>query len=575
LSNPDRTAAGAYLRSVLGQVPRLLASLDREADSVSYGSFDREYWAWKFRDFPVTMTQAGMLPLALLWHHALDDNPYHRNDVLREWILAAHARLLSAQHRNGAFDSIAPFTQDHGVTLVSAYLLASTARLLEDALPRARLERTKLAVHAAIRFGLRSREDYAFISNHQAAIALAFLEAADFLEQPELRTEADRILNDILEHQSPDGWYEEYGGPDPGYESLGIAYMAACWQRTRDARLLDSLRRAVDFYSHFVHPDGSVGGTYGSRQTALWFPSGFERLAPHDPKAAAVAAFMRERMGAGNVLTPAAADTHNLTILLADYVHAALSATTLSSPERLPCETLEGVKYFAHSAWAVAGAQHYYAVLAAGSGGPLRIHDRTGGRAVYEDAGYLVATRGLRWSSQAVGRARADGHADGNEVACQTAGSEVRQEMPTPLKFILLRLANLTLFRHPGLGRWLRRRIVARLITSRRAGPYRLERRVAFGESRIEVRDRLSGPHGRVVEAVTLPRRFTGVHMGSARYYHPAELRALPTVPVTALGPLLERAGEAALTFAIRFDGGSAMLEVETTGTARVPGEAR
>ena len=83
-------------------------------------------------------------------------------------------------------------------------------------------------------------------------------------------------------------WPLEYDGFDPGYETLGIQYLARYWEKTRDARVLASLRRAVAFFAHAVHPDGSVGGAYGSRHTRLYFPAGFEILAGEIPEAASV-----------------------------------------------------------------------------------------------------------------------------------------------------------------------------------------------------------------------------------------------------------------------------------------------
>jgi len=90
-------------------------------------------------------------------------------------------------------------------------------------------------------------------------------------------------VSEIMGRQSPDGWYSEYGGADPGYESLGIYYLAKVWARTQDASLLGSLRRSIHFLTHAVHPDGSVGGAYGSRCTSLYMPGGLEMLAAHDP----------------------------------------------------------------------------------------------------------------------------------------------------------------------------------------------------------------------------------------------------------------------------------------------------
>ena len=104
-SEIDSSRAATYVPLVLEQVPRLLGSLDRERLSISYGSFDRMHWGWKFCDFPVMMAQIAAYPLALLWRHAFPGNPYHQNAQLLSWIHGAVEYVCRQQRSNGSFDS--------------------------------------------------------------------------------------------------------------------------------------------------------------------------------------------------------------------------------------------------------------------------------------------------------------------------------------------------------------------------------------------------------------------------------------------------------------------------------------
>ena len=45
----------------------------------------------------------------------------------------------------------------------------------------------------------------------------------------------------------------------------------------------------MDFAWNFVHPDGSYGGEYGSRNTYHFYPHGFELMAPFTEKAGQIA----------------------------------------------------------------------------------------------------------------------------------------------------------------------------------------------------------------------------------------------------------------------------------------------
>ena len=200
----------------------------------------------------------------------------------------------------------------------------------------------------------------------------------------------------------------------------------------------------------------------------------------------------------------------------------------------------------------VAGARNYYAVVSAARGGVCRIFNKRTKTIAYEDAGYLVRAGGRRWTSQKIGMGRRVHTSIDGQLACATALAEVTQEMLTPTKFIVLRLLNLTLFRNPALGRWLRRWIIARLITSKRTGPLRLTRSIIFKSDEIRFRDRLELSGTIRVEEVCLPRSFTAVHMGSAKYFHPSELTDVLQVPVSGMAGELNQSRESSREFTMR-----------------------
>ena len=337
--------ADRYWGVLLGVAPRLLSLLDREERSPTRGSFDRVNWAWKFRDFPLTMWQASMMPLATLYRHPHPDNPYQGRSQLAGWLDGALDHTIARQHRNGAFDSFTPFSQDHGVTLAMVLTLATTADLLGDALGSDRRERLCESVARACRFAASSDEDYAFINNHQAAFALAYTRAAALTGDGSLLARSDAVIDRICAHQSTDGWFEEYGGPDPGYETFALTYLALVLRERPHAALEQAVARSVDFLSHCVHPDGSIGGNYGSRNTGQYAPGGLELLAPHLPTAAAVADFVGERIDLGNVVTPARCDDDNLPLLTFSYAVAATnSANRDREPTALPCQVGQRVE---------------------------------------------------------------------------------------------------------------------------------------------------------------------------------------------------------------------------------------
>jgi hypothetical protein len=564
----DPRRAAVYAPLVLAQMPRLLGCLDREQHSISYGSFDRTHWGWKFCDFPVMMAQIAAYPLALLWRYPFPGNSYHQNQQVLAWIHGAVEYVCRQQHRNGSFDSVGPFTQDHGNSLFMTYLMTEVQRLLGTALAPDLERAIPRATIAACDFALRSDEDYAFISNHQALYAVAFHNAAQLTGEERFERRARLNIERIIRKQSSEGWYEEYGGADPGYESLGIFYLATYWRRTRDPQVLESLRRSVEFLSHFVHPDGSVGGVYGSRHTSVYMPGGFELLAAEIPAAAAVARFLQKRLSRGNVLTPATCDPQNLGVLAYTYLEGCFAPPQETAAAALPCESLDGVRRFPQSGLTLVGTRCYYAVVNTSKGGVCRIFDKQRERVAYEDAGYVARAAGRRYTSQLSGLSHAVDSGAPDEVASEGQFGEVRQELPTASKWMLLRLLNLTLFRSLTLGAWVRRQILARLILAKRPGPLRLRRIIRFANSEIRFRDDLTLAGRARVDAVDLARSFTPIHMGSAKYFHFSELESTPLLPVEDAAVRLNHNGAVTCEFDIHFPAltqdGAVRLEVST-----------
>jgi hypothetical protein len=518
-------ADSAYASLALGAIPRLIGKLDREPHSISYGSFDREHWSWKFRDFPIGPLQMGVYPLALLWRQPFAGSSYCGSARLRDWIVGSIEHTLTRQKRAGAFEAFAPNDFDPGPTLGICYALSKAAALLGEALDAELRARLTDAVRRGAEFGMRYEQSHGFASNHWGLFACAYVEAATLTGDARYRARAQEIIARIVSEQSPDGWYNEYGGPDPGYESLGIAYLANYWAATRDAKVLASLRRASDFFSYCVHPDGSVGGVYGSRHTSLYFPAGFEILAAEIPSASAVARFMRQRLTRGNVVTPANTDAHNLVPLVASYLEATAAESEITSAPALPCETRNTIKHFADSGISALATTHYYAVINARKGGVCRVFDSERETLAYEDAGYIAQAGNRRWISQALGSGKVI-DAGEKSLTIETRFSEFHQLLATPINYLILRILSLTLFRSAALGGWIRDRIVRRLIVAVRPGPFTLQRRIAFEAHSVVISDELRARGMQSLDALALMRTHTGIHMGSAKYYHPADEQA-------------------------------------------------
>ncbi|MEL6165121.1 MAG: hypothetical protein AAFR37_15655, partial [Cyanobacteria bacterium J06628_3] len=100
----------------------------------------------------------------------------------------------------------------------------------------------------------------------------------------------------------------EYEGCDPGYHTLTISCLARIYQFNPDIRIKEALIKAVNLAAEFVHPDGSYGGEYTSRNTYNFFPHGFELVGEWMPEALQIN--YRFLQGLASGLSPCYADDH-------------------------------------------------------------------------------------------------------------------------------------------------------------------------------------------------------------------------------------------------------------------------
>jgi hypothetical protein len=527
-----------YGRAILAEAPRVLGLLDREALSPTSGCGDRTYWSWKFVDFPATRLQESVSVLAFLHATPLPESPFHHNGRLGEWIDRALRYWSSLQHHDGSFDEAYPFERSLAATAFTAFYVSEALATLGGAVSPATLASTTATLERAGTWLSRNDETHGFLSNHLAVAAGALLHIARVTGQPSFERRAWYFLERILQHQSREGWYDEYGGADPGYQTHGSFYLARCWQLTGDDRLLESLKRASRFQAHFIHPDGSLGGEYASRNTQTYYPAAFEMLADHDPASRWIADTMRPGVERGAAAGLLGIDIFNYYPFLNNFVfaHRALAGRALAVATSADDPTPDaGLTCFPDAGLARMRTPVYDAFVGTAKGSVLKVFDRRDGTLLCSDSGYLGRLRsGGFVSTQYYDRNRPTRV---ESAAIEIDGSLAQFSRPTlkPVTFMAFRLFTITVGRLPGLARWVKARIVRTLIYRRRDVDMRFTRRLEFGDASVTIRDRLSGPDGARLLELRRDANFTTIHMGSSRYFVPNELADVG--PAEAIDP--------------------------------------
>jgi hypothetical protein len=541
---PPEARAAFHRRVLLAGAPRLLSALNRCPVSASSGSFDREYWAWCAKDFANQDLQRAADMLAWLYVTPLEGNIYHQEPAMPVWLRQAVNFWLRGQARDGAFDHLYPLEKSWVgaaftlVDMLGAY--EAIHHLMDARFNEAWLE----GLRGAGRCLTRRDEDHGFISNHRAGAAAGLLALSRVSGDDVFRERALDLLSGILERQSADGFFLEYEGADPGYETLGLHYLAKAHAELELAGRLgpagaieSAAARSLEFLSYFVHPNGGLGGEYGSRGCPQIFSGGLEYWAKKNPLAESIcrrtAPALAEQYAAG----PADSDIRNEVPLLSSSLAALehLGASLRRDHEQVPDlpfrrafeRCFSGAGLYVRSDPGV-----MYCIFGASKGGVIKLFDNE--KLVYSDCGYSAKLGGRRatthiWRVPEHFRTPLE---PGREAPLRETTELVlrtpfirftsRREMSTP-GLVAFRLFNYTF------GRWqflngLARRLIIRLFLTRKiktgAG---LERRVRCSAEGLEILDTVRGASR--LSSLTRHGFFAAVYMASARYFRRDDFR--------------------------------------------------
>jgi hypothetical protein len=533
------TLRQTYLDPLLASVPRVLSMMDREVLSPTAGCCDRTFWAWKFVDFPRSRFQEALCFLSFVYATDLPQTGLHRNSHLHAWIANGFRYWSTLQHSDGSFDEAYPLERSFAATAFTTFYVAEAEALIGEALPGEIHELLRSTIARAGRWLLANDETHGFLSNHQAAGAAALYHAFRISGDSEFRQGSRRLWRRILDRQSSEGWYEEYGGADPGYQTHGSFYLARLWQLSREEEILASLSRSMIFLAHFVHPDASLGGEYASRNTQTYYPAAFEMLAATDATAAWIAEALRPSVATGSAAGLATVDRYNLFPMLNNLVFA-YSAATQEAQGRVEPRDPAGetrLAWFPQAGMARVRTDHLDAFIGVTKGGVVKAFDRRLGRLIYNDCGYV----GRLDNGHLISTQQQDGSSpvrvEPERIAIEGRFFEVSRPTMSPARFLAFRLVSLTAGRVPGLARWLKNQLVRVLIYRKRELDIRFLRTIEIDGPRLRVRDTLRGAGGTSVETLTWQEVFTTIHMGSARHYIRNEALELPVGNSEKLNP--------------------------------------
>jgi hypothetical protein len=351
------------------------------------------------------------------------------------------------------------------------------------------------------------------LTNHHALIILNLERLGAILNTNKWDKAKEQRLTKILSWQSEEGWFPEYEGFDPGYHTLTVSCLARLHELRPDGRVRDALLRAIRLAERMVHPDGSYGGEYASRNTYNFFPHGFELAGKWMPEALRVND--RFLAGVAKGLVPCYADDHlvghhtwNYLLAWRDWV--AQRPTPAERPEGRT--ELPGAKIVIERR---GGAELYIALNKGGSFKFFR-----GQKLVASDTGVSLLLSEGKKTRNAVCHLVAEYETEVGANHFRFAGpmGYAKAKLMTPANLLILRLLMLTVGRYnPDLVRKMLQKV---LIVGKKPAPFRFERRVEWRDGKLRVADTVHPQQGwRSVKAAGIGANQTSIYVVMSRVF--------------------------------------------------------
>ncbi len=477
-SSKTSPSPGTYFEEASKYLPHILTLIDQSPISPTYGCFDRNYWHYKTADFPSGMYQENVLPLALVYKIEFPGNVYCNNSSIKKLAIAGMRFAMNSSHRDGSCDDYYPNERALGATVFSLVAMTEAYQVLE-------LKEKEIESFFIKRAEwLLNHQESGKLTNHQALVVLALYNVFAISGQRKFLEGAKKRLELVTEWQHPEGWFQEYEGADPGYQTVTIDALARYWLKSGDSSVLPVLEKALKFCVYFFHPDSSFGGEYGSRNTFIAYPAGMEILSGQFPEASYLATGFLEGIRTGKRLF--LDDDRMVGHLVSNYLLAyCLFQENKVSPYRHPEEFF---RYFPGCKIAVIKKPPFYAIVSLNKGGTHKIFK--GKDLKSNSTGYAVELEDKRIGvTNIIASSRAT--VKDRRIFIRGQFGLYRKEYATPFKVILFRILTLFCGQSVAGSQWIRKLLQKRLITHKQFLPVYFESTFDFAGKCIKITDKI------------------------------------------------------------------------------------
>lgn len=483
-------------------LPRILTQLNRDPNTLHYGSFDRNWWHYKIRDFSSVILQQGGYFLEL----ASDLPAFSANsNQLRRYAAASVDFWAGRAVRKGAFEEYYPWEDGYPPLAFSTLAIAKIIHVQGTGTTPYGKALRKAAMKLMQRFEPQA-------ANQQIAglAALAVLKKLD----------ANLVNGSQFEHltvktlalQSEEGWFNEYDGPDLGYLSVSLDCLWDLYDYTGDSRFYDSAVSAFRFLAPLViHRRGSIG-MHNARNTDYIVPYGICRFLQTENQqlvnsARQVATLLYSGMEHPQHFFHATDDRYWSHYIGHSVVRAQLILDKIKPEHETELPAIEP-SVMKQSGLVVSAAAEHRIIISCLKGGILTLTKQDD---YFNDFGWIVFDRGKQfvthwWTPSTV--------FSGSPDDIRISGHPVpfRENTSTPFKHFVLRAVSY-FTGHKIIS------MLKDLLIFRKSDPgYTFNRHIELRKDKLVITDKISGLNGN--ELIVKAPRFSKRHVASADSFH-------------------------------------------------------
>jgi len=475
-----------YSAYILDKIPVILSLQDRNDRSAHFGCFDRNYWHYRFIDFPSADMQCASLILALIYKKTgYPENPYQGKAYIRDCAIAGMRYWAKIVSPEGSCSEWYPNECSFVSTAFTSYAVSEALLVLADEV--AAPDRATILAALTKAGGFLARNNELSVCNQQAVAIAALYNLSLLTGGCDYSNAADKKFRMLKGCQTPEGWFPEYGGMDVGYSTMLLGFLARYYEKSKNEEVIPVADKLIDYLKYCVHPDFTWGGMYGSRNTEYFLPCGFEILSRRNRISSILANTALSSLKTHKTVW----DERYLTNIGYDYLQAFDAFHERDTGDlSLPFTGIVS-RYCPESNLYFSSTPAFYTIIGASKGAVVRIFDKRSKIQLLNDTGIICRLSNKTVASNQFLDRSNEVNVRDRVITVKSSFYEVRRPTLQPVTMIVLRTVQLISSWNAHLAALVRASLRRLLITGKKKVPITAERKISIGDTGVTIEDEI------------------------------------------------------------------------------------